>query len=293
MTKEIQMIKSENALARLNRVWSFGLRHFLVIRHYGLGIFRSASSLVIRRLVVGCWLLVVSPAFASEPSTNTPPAALAATNTLLDEAGLNRLLTAALQQQFVGSGGELDLRLTRPWVSRNVPEGPLTLRILDMPNNGVASSFIVRFEIFTADGGSMGNWQYPVAAHLWREIWVAQSVLKPGGLVADADIARERRDVLALHSPLAEFAQGDTTLEVAESVPAGSPLLAYSVKLHPVIHRGQMADALIQDGALNVTTKVQALEDGTPGKIIRLRNLLSNHDFSGKVLDGKTVLVAL
>ncbi len=211
----------------------------------------------------------------------------------LDEAAVTRLLTAALQQQFVGAGGELDLRLTRPWVSRNVPEGPLTLKILDMPNNGVASSFLVRFEIFTTDGGSLGNWQYSVQAHLWREIWVARSMLKPGGLVADAAIARERRDVLALHSPLAEFAAGDTTLEVAESVPAGSPLLAYSVKLHPVIRRGQMADALIQDGALNVMMKVQALEDGTPGQLIRLRNLQSSHDLCGKVLNGKTVLVPL
>jgi len=169
----------------------------------------------------------------------------------------------------------------------------LTLKILDMPNNGVASSFIVRFEIFNADGSSLGNWQYSVQARLWREIWVARSMLKPGELVADADIARERRDVLVLHSPLAEFPEGNDTLEVAESVPAGSPLPSYSGKLHPVIRRGQMANALIQDGALNVMMKVQALEDGTPGQLIRLRNLQSDHDFSGKVLDGKTVLIPL
>ena len=244
-------------------------------------------------LVVGCWLLVVSPIFAGDVSTATPPAATAATNAVLDEAAVTRQLTTALQQQYVGAGGELDLRLTRPWVARNAPEGPLTLKILDMPNSGVASSFIVRFEIFTADGSSLGNWQYPVQAHLWREIWVARTMLKPGELVVDANIARERRDVLALHSPLAEFASGDPTLEVAESVPAGSPLLAYSVKMHPVIHRGQVADALIQDGALNVTMKVQALEDGTPGQTIHLRNVQSNHDFSGKVLNGKTVVVPL
>jgi flagella basal body P-ring formation protein FlgA len=233
------------------------------------------------------------PVLADGVSVTSSPTVAAGTNAVLDEAGVTRLLTAALQQQFVGNDGELDLRLTSPWVSRTVPEGPLTLKILDMPNYGVESSFIVRFEIFTADGSSLGDWQYPVQAHLWREIWVARSMLKPGELVADADIARERRDVLALHSPLAEFAEGDATLEIAESVPAGSPLLSYSVKLHPVIHRGQTADALIQDGALSVTMKVQVLEDGTPGQIIRLRNLESDHDFSGKVLDGKTVLVSL
>jgi flagella basal body P-ring formation protein FlgA len=243
-------------------------------------------------LIVCCGRFVF-PVFGNELSTNSNPALISATNTTFDEAGVTRLLTAALQEQFIGAAGELDLRLTRPWISLNAPAGQLTLKILDMPNNGVASSFIVRFEIFNADGSSLGNWQYSVQARLWREIWVARSMLKPGELVADADIARERRDVLVLHSPLAEFPEGNDTLEVAESVPAGSPLLSYSVKLHPVIRRGQMANALIQDGALNVMMKVQALEDGTPGQLIRLRNLQSDHDFSGKVLDGKTVLIPL
>jgi len=252
-------------------------------------------------LKLSAWLLVLGaatslPVLGDEPVS--APVIVGTTNTAprdgtLDEAALTRLLTDALQQQYVGAGGELDLRLTRPWPTRPAPEGPLTLKILDMPNSGVGSTFIVSFEINTANGGSLGHWQYPVAAHLWREIWVARAMLKPGELVAEADIARERRDVLALHSPLAEFAEGDPALEVAESVPAGSPLLAYAVKLHPVIRRGQMADALIQDGALNVTMKVQALEDGTPGQLIHLRNLESNHDFSGKVLDGRTVLVPL
>jgi flagella basal body P-ring formation protein FlgA len=65
------------------------------------------------------------------------------------------------------------------------------------------------------------------------------------------------------------------------------------VKLHPIIRRGQMTDAVIEDGALSVTMKAEALEDGTPGQTIRLRNPESTRDFSGKVLNEKTVLVTL
>jgi flagella basal body P-ring formation protein FlgA len=42
-----------------------------------------------------------------------------------------------------------------------------------------------------------------------------------------------------------------------------------------------------------VTVKVQSLEDGTPGQMIRLRNLETSHDFSGKVIDATTVIVPL
>jgi flagella basal body P-ring formation protein FlgA len=244
-------------------------------------------------LVVGCSMLIISPAFADETSSALPAATVAATNTALDEAAVTKLLTAVLQEQFTGANGELNLRFTRPWVSQNAPAGLLTLKILEMPTSGVTSAFIVRFEIFTASGASLGNWQMPVQAHVWREVHVARSMLKPGVSVADADIALERRDVLALRAPLAEFVEGDAALEIAESIPAGSPLFARSVKLRPVVRRGELTNARLEEGALSVTMKVQALEDGTPGQIIRLRNLQSARDFSGKVLNEKTVLVSL
>ena len=244
-------------------------------------------------LPIACCLMLAPMLFADAPATPPAPASASSTNATLDAPTVTRLLTAALQQQFVNDGGDLDLRLTRPWTSIAVPPGPLSVRILEMPNTGLASDFIVQFEITTAAGASLGDWQYPVQAHLWRDVWVARSMLQPGELVADADISRERRDVLAVHTSLADFAPGDTTLEIAESVPPGSPLTAYSVKPHPVIRRGQMTDALIEDGALTVTVKVQSLEDGTPGQMIRLRNLQTSHDLSGKVIDATTVLVPL
>lgn len=225
--------------------------------------------------------------FADSDSTVT------ATNITLNEATVTRMLTAAVQQQFVGNDGELDLRFTQPWVSTNAPAGPLSVKILDMPSSGVTSSFIIRFDIVTPDGSSLGDWQMPVQAHLWREIFTARSMLQPGELVADADIGRERRDVLALHAPLAEITDGDTLHEISESVPAGSPVFQWAIKLHPVIHRGEITTAKLQDGALTITMKVEALEDGTPGQTIRLRNLDSDHDFSGTVFDESTVLVSL
>ena len=65
------------------------------------------------------------------------------------------------------------------------------------------------------------------------------------------------------------------------------------MKLHPVIRRGEMTNARLEDGTLTVTIKAQALEDGTPGQTIRLRNMQSTRDFSGKVLDKKNVIVSL
>jgi flagella basal body P-ring formation protein FlgA len=60
-----------------------------------------------------------------------------------------------------------------------------------------------------------------------------------------------------------------------------------------VVHRGQTVTALIEDGSLSVEMKVEVLEDGSPGQIVRARNEQSLRDIRGKVLNEQTILVSL
>src|SRR5262249_15299428 len=140
---------------------------------------------------------------------------------------------------------------------------------------------------------SIGIWQAAVQARVWREVWIAGAALKRGEPVRDAELAREKRDLLTLKDTVADFAQGDAALELAEPVQTGAPLLARSVKLRPVVHRGQTAAALLQDGTLMITMKVEALEDGAPGQVIRARNPISHRDLRGTVVDHGTIIVSL
>jgi flagella basal body P-ring formation protein FlgA len=202
------------------------------------------------------------------------------------------LLTATLQRDFVKDKGELELNFQQPWAAPVLPDEPLALKILELPTAGVAPTFIVRFELRTAHE-TVGTWQAAVQAHVWREVWVARTTLKRGELTSTADITRERRDVLNIREALADFSSGDPSLELAESVSAGTPLLARVLKPKTVIHRGQTANALVEDGSLSITMKVEALEDGSPGQTIHLRNPASARNLSGKVLNEQTIQISL
>jgi flagella basal body P-ring formation protein FlgA len=228
------------------------------------------------------------------PATNTAAVKVEAKPAFrsLAESELLQLLTATLQNDYVKDKGELELRFGRAWATARVPDEPLTIKVLDIPATGVTPTFILRFELRTADK-AVGTWQMSVTAHVWRDVWVARSALKRGELVADADLDRQRRDVLTMREALADFVAGDSTLELAEPLQSGSPLLARSVKVRPVIRRGQVADALIQDGALSVSMKVEALEDGAPGQVIRARSPQTRRDIRGKVVNEQTILLAL
>ena len=212
---------------------------------------------------------------------------------VLTESNLLTLLTATLQQDYVRDRGELELALQHPWSAPALPDQALTMKILEAPVAGVAPTFIVRFQL-SAAGETAGTWQTAVQAHVWRTVWVAHANLRRGQPLSGADLVRERCDVLKVRDDPAEFTPAAAaSLELAEPVPAGAPLLARMIKLRAVIHRGQLANALVQDGALSVTTRVEALEDGAPGQLIHARNPVSRHDLSGRVLDNQTILISL
>ena len=223
--------------------------------------------------------------------TSTIPTNAVATR-ILNESDVLALLAATLQRDYVKDRGVLELNFKQPWSAPTLPDEPLTVKILELPTVGVTPSFIIRFQLCTPRE-SLGTWQVTVQAHVWRDVWVAQSNLMRGEPVKGADMVYERCDVLKVREVLAEFSADDPNLELAEPVASGVPLLARAVKPKAVIHRGQVDNALVQDGTLSITTKVEVLEDGAPGQVIHARNPISRRNLTGQVLDGQTILISL
>lgn len=202
------------------------------------------------------------------------------------------LLTATLQKDYVKDKGQLEIRFAQPWNALVLPDEPLTLDVQDLPNAGVAPSFMIRFTLRTAHE-TLGTWTANLRANVWRETWVANRQLKRGEVFKTETVTRERRDVLNLRDALADFSTADDALEFAEPVPAGVILLQRMVRPRTVVHRGQRIDALLQNGALTIRIKADALQDGAPGDQIQARNATTRRELSGKVLNEKTILISL
>ena len=208
------------------------------------------------------------------------------------ESDVLGLVTAALQKDFIKDKGQLELRLAQPWNPLVLPDEPLTLDVQDLPTVGVTQSFILRFTLRTAHE-TLGTWTANFKANVWREVCVASRQLKRGEAVTGDTFARERRDILNLREQLADLSANDDALEFTESISSGVPLLNRMIKARTVIHRGQQADALVQDSGLSVKTKVEILEDGAPGDFVHARNSATHRDLTGKVLNEKTILISL
>lgn len=209
---------------------------------------------------------------------------------MVSETLLKDLLTDAIQREFIKDRGELELRFNRPWNALAVPDEPLSIKIVEMPTSGVSPSFICRFEIISG-GEVAGTYQQPLNAKVWKEIFVARSNLTRGQPLRDADIGLERRDVVNNREYLTSLPLEDPYVEFRENVPAGTQISARTLRLRSVIKRGRMVDAIARDEALTISVKAEALEDGVPGQMVRVRNIRSKREFKGKVQDEQTVLV--
>jgi flagellar basal body P-ring formation protein FlgA len=208
------------------------------------------------------------------------------------ESDVLGLLTASLQNDFIKDRGQLELHLAQPWNPLLLPDEALTLDVQEMPAIGVTPSFIVRFSLRTAHE-TLGTWTANLKANVWRDVCVASRQLTRSQEISPELFSRERRDVLSIRENLADLSASDTALELAESVPVGATIVAHMVKLRTILHRGQPAEALVQDGGLSIKTKVEILDDGALGETVRARNSATHRDLSGKVMDAKTILITL
>jgi flagella basal body P-ring formation protein FlgA len=139
----------------------------------------------------------------------------------------------------------------------------------------------------------VGRWEVVFHASIWKDVPIAQSALIRGELLKDADITLERRDVLILRDAFMNFANVSENLQIAENLPVGYPVLNRSVRMRPIIQRGQVVEGIFVDGALTISLKVETLEDGLLGQTIRIRNPKTKRELHGKVQNDQTVFIAL
>jgi flagellar basal body P-ring formation protein FlgA len=207
------------------------------------------------------------------------------------DSDLIELLAASLQSEFVKTRGELELHLTRPWTPVTVPDGPLKLKVSELPVGGVSSTFVATCELW--DGRQkLGSWPISVQAAIWRDVPIARSTLTRGELLKDADVTMERRDLLQRDIYL-NFPPTDNSLEMAENVPVDMPVLNRTVRVRPMIQRGRIVEAVFRDGSLSISLKVETLEDGLLGQTVRVRNPNTKRELYGKVQNEQTVLIIL
>ncbi len=121
---------------------------------------------------------------------------------------------------------------------------------------------------------------------------VAARALARGQTIAAGDLRLEKRDTSRLHRAYFTDIAGLLGQRTRRQVAAGRLLHPGLVERRRLVRRGTLVQLLARHGALQVRVKGKALEDGTLGDRIRVRNTASGRTVTGEVVASGVVAVS-
>jgi len=208
---------------------------------------------------------------------------------VLDGEALLRAVEQELALRF-GVNGELRLSFVRPWTPVSIPAQDFQVTVIDAPKEGLASSFVVKVKVISA-AEDVGEWALPVRAQLLQEMWAASGRIERGQPLTRTLLAVQKVDVLRDRQPFVSADVDPGTLETAQAITSPRLLVRHDIADRPLVRKGQVVDVVAKQGLMAISMKALALEAGPAGALIRLRNIQSQKEFSGQILNESKVQV--
>jgi flagella basal body P-ring formation protein FlgA len=240
----------------------------------------SGSALSFRSLLALTTLLVGGTSFlwAQAPAAEVPAAPAVSSEVagttftpaqLL--AGLTRQLTDRYQIE-----GDLQLDLLRAWNAPAVTGAAPEVVVVESPTT-LAPSLLVRVRLQNGTS-SLGEYTVQVHCQIFRDVWITRNPVERGAPFDAGELDTRRVDVLRERDAMPAV-QGDTTLRYARSISGGRLITWRDVARRALVRKGEVIDVTATDGALSITMKALAMENGSAGETVRVRNLESKKEF--------------
>lgn len=129
----------------------------------------------------------------------------------------------------------------------------------------------------------------PVEVHVYREVLVGTRALARGETVAAADVRAEERDVAQLGYGYLTDPAALAGRQLLRPLRAGAVLSPVALAAPTLVRRGDQVTLLAGAGALAVRSSGTALENGSEGAQVRVRNAGSGRIVQGVVQAAGTV----
>jgi flagella basal body P-ring formation protein FlgA len=161
-----------------------------------------------------------------------------------------------------------------------LPLGQLTTEVLPSdPQILDSRRFTV---IFRIDGETVENLSLRGALEALAPVVVAATDLSRGTVLSDQDLNLVEVDLVGLRNPCFEPAEL-VGKKLKRSLRQGLPLDRGAVEFPPMVARGEVVNMVLRRGAMELTARGEARQDGQLGETIRVRNVGSQREILGRI----------
>ncbi len=184
--------------------------------------------------------------------------------------------------------GDLQIDLLRAWAPPARLASAWEMQVIEFPTV-VASSMILRCRVI-ADHAPVADATLVVRAQLWRDAWSTRQPLTMGATFDPSLLEARKIDLLRERDAL-PAAVGDRSYVFSRAVQPGRLLTWRDIARRPLVKKGDLVEVSASEGALIVTMKALAMENGAQGDTVTVRNPESRKDFAAMVIDENRVQV--
>lgn len=176
--------------------------------------------------------------------------------------------------------GTLTLEAQRPW-NPPLAEGPLTTTIVEFPKD-LMSSVMVRVRV-AAGGEVLTEPTLLLRAQLMREVYVTKANVDREALFDTSLFETRVIDVLRERDPVSTTESlGDMVF--TRSITGGRVLQKTDLARRPLIRRGDLCEVAAIDGSMTIVLRAMAMENGSAGDVVKVRNVETRKEFSAMVV---------
>jgi len=129
-----------------------------------------------------------------------------------------------------------------------------------------------------------------VHAELWRDVWVVRQPLNTGSTF-DRTMLESRRVDAFRERDVVPSSVGDASFVFLRGVQTGHFLTWHDIGRRPLVRKGDLVDVTASEGALSISMKALAMQNGAQGEAVTVRNLDSRKDFTAIVVDENHVQI--
>ena len=132
-----------------------------------------------------------------------------------------------------------------------------------------------------------------VYIHIYKYVWVANSAMSRGQIIATKDISKQKRDITKLSRGYLLSSQTIIGQQVKRNIQTYQVLTNIMLESQKLISRGDRITIVSKHGNFVVQANGVALNDGSKGDRIRVRNMSSKREIEAYVSDKHRVLLDL
>lgn len=206
------------------------------------------------------------------------------------EQEIREAVTAFVASRTAGMGWDVRIRRMNITGAAKLPEGAIDYEIKPQQQWGGWGTTSIAVVAHQKER-VLRNITVRMEVEALADTVVALHQIAPGEVVSAADVVLQKREITYNSSHAVRTIDEVIGKRTRTTIRANQPLRADQVEKVPLVKVGQIVTIVAENEVMKISVSGKARSSGAEGDIVRVQNLSSFKEVSGRVIDASTVQV--